>query len=228
MEFNEKLAQTRRARGMSQEDLAATIQVSRQAVSKWETGDALPDLNKLLLLADALEISLDELCGRQAPAPSEAPSAPQAAPAPRRHWCFWTALCALLAVGLLAGGLWAWSRRNIVPSESAPAASSLPDTFTVSGASFYGHDSYLSYQFVPSVSDPSYTYQISFADSDGAVKAFPVECEGGVCAGEAAGLTNGSSYLVTVSISDGAASINLPIARSLSFSDHGASWTPLD
>ena len=228
MEFNEKLAQTRRARGMSQEDLAATIQVSRQAVSKWETGDALPDLNKLLLLADALEISLDELCGRQAPAPPEAPSAPQAAPAPRRRRCLWTALCALLAVCLLGGGLWVWSRRNIVPSESAPAASSLPDAFTVSEASFYGHDSYLGYQFVPSVSDPSYTYQISFVDSDGAVKAFPVECEGGVCAGEAAGLTNGSSYLVTVSISDGAASINLPIARSLSFSDHGASWTPLD
>lgn len=225
MEFKEKLAQIRRTRGMSQEDLAAKVQVSRQAVSKWETGDALPDLNKLLLLADALEISLDELCGRQTPASPEAPSG-QAAPAPRRH--LWTALCALLAVCLLAGGLWGWSRRNIVPSESAPAASSLPDTFTVSGASFYGHDSYLGYQFVPSVSDPSYTYQISFVDSDGTVKVFPVECEGGVCAGEAAGLTNGSSYLVTVSISDGAASINLPIARSLSFSDHGASWTPLD
>jgi len=225
MEFKEKLAQIRRTQGMSQEDLAAKIQVSRQAVSKWETGDALPDLNKLLLLADALEISLDELCGRQVPAPSEAPSA-QAAPVPRRRP--WTALCALLAVCLLAAGLWGWSRRNIVPAESAPAASSLPDTFTVSGASFYGHDSCLGYQFVPSVSDPSYTYQISFVDSDGAVKAFPVECEGGVCAGEAAGLTNGSSYLVTVSISDGAASINLPIARSLSFSNHGASWTPLD
>ena len=54
MPFNEILARERKARGLSQEDLAARIQVSRQAVSKWETGDAMPDLNKLLALAVAL------------------------------------------------------------------------------------------------------------------------------------------------------------------------------
>ena len=68
MEFREMLLQTRKAKGWSQEDLAEKIQISRQAVSKWETGDAMPDLPKLLALADALDISLDALCGREYPA----------------------------------------------------------------------------------------------------------------------------------------------------------------
>ena len=76
MTFNEILLQERKRRGLSQEDLAGIINVSRQAVSKWETGDALPDLPKLLALADALDLSLDALCGRKSiqTAPSSAES----------------------------------------------------------------------------------------------------------------------------------------------------------
>jgi len=65
MNFNENLVNERKKCGLSQEELAERIQVSRQSVSKWETGDAMPDFNKLLALADALDISLDELCGRE-------------------------------------------------------------------------------------------------------------------------------------------------------------------
>ena len=45
--------------------LAEKIGVSRQAVSKWELGEATPDLNKMVLLADVFDVSLDNLCGRQ-------------------------------------------------------------------------------------------------------------------------------------------------------------------
>ena len=44
MELKDILVQERKKRGWSQEELAARVQVSRQAVSKWETGDALPVL----------------------------------------------------------------------------------------------------------------------------------------------------------------------------------------
>ncbi|MBQ2699482.1 MAG: helix-turn-helix transcriptional regulator, partial [Firmicutes bacterium] len=89
MSFGESLSRLRRARGLNQEDLAAQVQVSRQAISKWENDDAMPDLPKLLAVADALEISLDELCGREAyaaaPAAAAEPAAPPAAPPQQRH-----------------------------------------------------------------------------------------------------------------------------------------------
>ena len=44
MNFSEILIQRRKQLGLSQESLAEKIQVSRQAVSKWETGEAMPDM----------------------------------------------------------------------------------------------------------------------------------------------------------------------------------------
>ena len=48
MSFGERLQALRKAKGLSQEQLAEGIAVSRQAVSKWETGESLPDTDKLL------------------------------------------------------------------------------------------------------------------------------------------------------------------------------------
>ena len=47
MTLGEKLQLLRRSRGLSQEQLAAELDVSRQAISKWECGDSTPDLDKL-------------------------------------------------------------------------------------------------------------------------------------------------------------------------------------
>ena len=63
MEFRENLFRLRRERGLNQEQLAEKIGVSRQAVSKWETGEASPDLPNLLALADALELALQFRAG---------------------------------------------------------------------------------------------------------------------------------------------------------------------
>ena len=52
MEFRERLYQLRKGRGISQEELAHTVGVSRQAVQKWEAGAATPDLSNLSALAD--------------------------------------------------------------------------------------------------------------------------------------------------------------------------------
>lgn len=51
MKFSSQLVHYRKSKGMSQEELAALVGVSRQAVSKWETEEALPDLNKAIALA---------------------------------------------------------------------------------------------------------------------------------------------------------------------------------
>ena len=61
MTFGEMIQARRGVLGMSQERLAELVGVSRQAVSKWEVGDALPDTDRLLPLARALGVTVDEL-----------------------------------------------------------------------------------------------------------------------------------------------------------------------
>ncbi len=59
--ISEKLFQHRKAAGLSQEELAEKIGVSRQAVSKWERGESSPDTENLIAIARLYGISLDEL-----------------------------------------------------------------------------------------------------------------------------------------------------------------------
>ncbi len=61
MTFAETLARLRREKGLSQEQLADWMDVSRQAVSKWEAGQSMPDLPRLIALADLFGVSLDAL-----------------------------------------------------------------------------------------------------------------------------------------------------------------------
>lgn len=61
MKLNEKIIMARKKAGMSQLDLADAMGVSRQSVSKWETGEANPEIGKLTLLANTLNVSVDWL-----------------------------------------------------------------------------------------------------------------------------------------------------------------------
>ena len=61
MSFAENLKQLRKSNQLSQEELAEILDVSRQAVSKWEQGIGYPEVEKLLLLSKELNISLDSL-----------------------------------------------------------------------------------------------------------------------------------------------------------------------
>ena len=72
MKLNEKIYYYRKKAKLSQEELAARVGVSRQAVSKWELGDATPELDKLVALAMAFGVTTDELLS-----PDEPEEAPQ-------------------------------------------------------------------------------------------------------------------------------------------------------
>lgn len=61
MTLGEKICTLRTGKGLSQEDLAAKLEVSRQSVSKWETGQSVPDLEKIIKLADLFGVNVDEL-----------------------------------------------------------------------------------------------------------------------------------------------------------------------
>ena len=61
MDFGDKLKQIRMKEGLSQEQLADRIGVSRQAITKWETKKGMPDVENMIILAEIFKITLDEL-----------------------------------------------------------------------------------------------------------------------------------------------------------------------
>ena len=61
MKLGERLYNYRRKKGLSQEDVASKLNVTRQTVSKWETDQTLPDLDKIESICELFEISTDEL-----------------------------------------------------------------------------------------------------------------------------------------------------------------------
>jgi len=61
LNFKENLKKLRKEKNISQEQLAEKLNISRQAISKWESGKAYPDIDNLILLRDIFNVSLDEL-----------------------------------------------------------------------------------------------------------------------------------------------------------------------
>ena len=82
MSIGEKIYAYRTAQNLSQEELAERLEVSRQSVSQWETGAALPELDNLIRMCNIFDVSLDQLAGRTptAPAPSPIHTPSEAAP----------------------------------------------------------------------------------------------------------------------------------------------------
>lgn len=97
MDFSNRLITARKAKGISQETLAESLGISRQAVSKWETGESKPDLDNLTALCTQLDVTMEYLClGKTVPEtpPQELPAKPNKRP-------LWTAVIAALLSMLL-------------------------------------------------------------------------------------------------------------------------------
>ena len=88
MTLSEKLQNLRKAAGLSQEQLAERLNVTRQAVSKWETGEGKPDIDNLLPLAKLLHTTVDYLLDDTADAPrtDTPPTPPQTESVGRELW----------------------------------------------------------------------------------------------------------------------------------------------
>lgn len=61
MRLGEKIRECRKKRGLSQEQLAEKLNVSRQAITKWETNKGVPEISNLIAISDEFDLSLDEL-----------------------------------------------------------------------------------------------------------------------------------------------------------------------
>ncbi len=101
MKISERIQQLRKAQGISQEELAAQLGVSRQAVSKWESGQTLPDLEKVESLCQCLDTTADYLIRGMEPAPGQG----------RNALPFSIAATAVNAVGLIAA-VSVWNARQ--------------------------------------------------------------------------------------------------------------------
>ena len=61
MEFHEKLQELRKSRGLTQEELAEELYVSRTAISKWESGRGYPSIDSLKEISNYFSVTIDEL-----------------------------------------------------------------------------------------------------------------------------------------------------------------------
>ena len=81
MALQEKIYQLRKSKGMSQEELAEKVGVTRQAVSKWEMGTSVPELDTLVALAKCFDVTTDYLLSIDAPPKTQTAETP-----PKQDW----------------------------------------------------------------------------------------------------------------------------------------------
>ncbi len=89
MAFGEQLQEVRRRSGLTQEQFAEELQVSRQAVSRWESGRSYPEVDKILYICNRYGVPIGQLFAEEAPAPeSGAPQPPQETAQPPKNSLF--------------------------------------------------------------------------------------------------------------------------------------------
>jgi transcriptional regulator with XRE-family HTH domain len=213
MLFCEKLIQCRKERGMTQENLADRLCVSRQTVSKWENGDCMPDADKFIRLSDILEISLDELAGREVevePIVLPAPELPHPEKKLRRILIA-AVICLLVgAAGFLLG-------RYAFPRTTASAVQKQPlsDTLTVSGFSMTGRQA----SFIANAAVDGTVYL--FGQSQDPLKLPAIYDNGVFTVSE---IPAGRYEKLVLVVSDGAQERSGVVITNLEVTETGASW----
>lgn len=120
MTCSEKLQKFRRERHLSQEELADRLEVSRQAISKWEVGE-VPNLENLIKLSRFFGCTLDYLVNDEAEAPAEALPGAESKPREKRRGLHLPSLLLGIALPLLAWGMGSLFRTNAAPDMDSRA-----------------------------------------------------------------------------------------------------------
>ena len=104
MALSEKLFALRKKSGLSQEQLAEQINVSRQAISKWESGQSVPESDKLLAISQYFNVTLDYLMKEDIPSSNGREDSPMQSPE-RTKWLLGIIICIGGVACLLIWGL---------------------------------------------------------------------------------------------------------------------------
>ena len=73
MAFGERLQEVRKRSGLTQEEFAEQLQVSRQSVLRWESGRGYPEMEKIIFICNRYGVTMDELFKEEVPTPGEPP-----------------------------------------------------------------------------------------------------------------------------------------------------------
>ena len=241
MSFQENLIRARKARGITQEELAARLSISRQAVSKWETGESLPDLYKLAALADELGVSTDELCGREAVLCGEVPATASAEETAERA-AFAEELRRIAkqnrslryVVGILVlicGVLTMLSgyrslQNSKAPSNEITTPAPLPDTITISGLTLDIDGIALVFRFVPSVSGEGYEWSASCAPDNNGLISVETTTDGGICTVRLLNVSQYDGVTLSATVTNGAESRSVCLATDIRAGENSISWDP--
>ena len=223
MSFSESLQVLRRGKSFSQEELAAKIGVSRQAVSKWETGEAMPDLQKLLLLREALDISLDELCGLEENAAEKQVISETAV----KTNGVWKIICGVLLVIVIL-----LSIQVVVLTQNKNTETSIE--IEVSEATFYSSNGHsLRYCIVPRSVNSDYTYYLLLTPetpvSGTPKKPIALDGSSGIFQGELTFPLTASRWDVSLQVEDGEKTYLIPVATDVYYKAEGiVSWESIE
>ena len=113
MELNERLAQLRKEHGLSQNDLAEKLNVSRQAISRWEQGLAMPSSDNLIYLSRLYGITLDELIHGKKEGGAEKKQNNRRSPPFLVQTCMCVAIVILIIIGVISA-IFAWQKSDIL------------------------------------------------------------------------------------------------------------------
>lgn len=122
MTIGEKIRHLRLKNGISQEGLAEQLDVSRQAVSKWEKGQSFPSTENLLMLAGIFQVSVEELTAPSAAAAEETQAARSTKHAEKWKWIALAAVAAAVVLGLLL-----WKTSSLSEEKQGTSQKSLVD-----------------------------------------------------------------------------------------------------
>jgi transcriptional regulator with XRE-family HTH domain len=78
MAFGERLQEVRKRSGLTQEEFAEQLQVSRQSVSRWESGRGYPEMEKIIFICNRYGVTMDELFKEEVPTAGRSPAAVRA------------------------------------------------------------------------------------------------------------------------------------------------------
>lgn len=235
MKFSEQLVKLRKEKGISQEALAEVIGVSRQAISKWETGATQPEMSNIIRLCEILEISPNVLFGQEEPeepvsgvvsADNENGSQTKETKGKRKLEIIVFAACCIL-LGMLLGFL---IKSKSMGEEQQP---DIPIEFSVSGYDLHSEayaDGVKTFRlnFTSNVSNPKYDYKIIVTDRKGISREFDVRADAdGVYTGtfQAA---KGAHYLISVSVNVGENIYTDSLIKISNISEIGYSWEKLN